>query len=135
MKMITGVDWCLCVVQLPKPGLFQATVALEYMPLQTDNRSSGNGGQFVISIGFVKSSMRDIQTAKSIEATEKPTFIGDANDDKVRVRTIGRKKRLADVKNGVAGLNNLLWNRQIGPDKDVNVLSGCALGEFHGKLL
>ena len=65
---------------------------------------------------------------------KKPTFIGDADDDKVRVRTIGRKKRFADLKNGVAGLDDLLRKGQIGPDKDVDVLSGGALCEFHGWL-
>jgi hypothetical protein len=78
--------------------------------------------------------MSDILSAKTIQTMKKPTLIGDADDDDVRVRTIGRKKRFADFENGVAGLDNLLRKGQVGPDKDVDVLAGGALREFHGRI-
>jgi hypothetical protein len=65
---------------------------------------------------------------------KKPTFIGDADDDKVRVRTIGRKKRSADFENRMARLDDLLRKGQISPDKDVDIPSGDALCKFHGRL-
>jgi hypothetical protein len=134
MKMIAGADLCFGVVQLPEAGVIQAPIALKDLPLLARNWSGGDGGQFVLSICFVKSSMRHIQAAKPIKALEKPTFIGNANDDKVRMWRIGKKKRFSDFKNGVAGLDDLLRKRQVSPDKYVNVLSGRALGEFHGRL-
>jgi hypothetical protein len=65
---------------------------------------------------------------------KKPTFIGDADYDKVGMWTIGRNKRFADFKNGVAGLDDLLWKGQIGPDKNVDILIRRALCKFHGRL-
>jgi hypothetical protein len=119
MKMTPRSALCFSDVQLPEAGLIQATVALEDLPLLPDNRPGGDSGEFVVSIWLVKNSMRDIKTAQTIQAVEKPTFIGDADDHKVRMRRIGWKKRFADFNYGVARLNNLLRKGQVSPDKDV----------------
>ncbi len=133
MKGIAGDDLCFGVVHLPEAGVTQASVALEELPLLTGNRPRGDGGEFVLSIRLVKCSMRDILTAQTIQTMKKPAFIGDADDDKARVWTIGRKKRIADFENRVARLDDLLRKGQISPDEDVDVLSVDALCEFHGR--
>jgi hypothetical protein len=134
VKVIAGGVLCFGVVQLAEAGMSQASVAFEELPLLASDRPGGDCGEFVLPVRLVKCSMRDIVTAKTIQTMKKPSFIGDANDDEVWVRTIGKKKRFADFENGVASLDDLLRKRQVGPDKDVDVLSGDALCEFHGKL-
>jgi hypothetical protein len=68
--------------------LVQASVALEEFPLRADNRPGGNGGKLVVPVWLAKGSMRDTQAAQPIEAIEQLPFIGNADHDKMRVRTI-----------------------------------------------
>jgi hypothetical protein len=65
---------------------------------------------------------------------EKLTLIGNADDDKMRMRTIRRKKRVANCKNCMAGLDDLLREGQVGSDEDVDVWREGVLCEFHGRL-
>jgi hypothetical protein len=122
------------VVQLPEASVFQATVALEESPCLTDYRASRDCGEFVVSIGFVKWTMSDGETAKTVQATEKLALIGNADDDKVRMWIIGRKKRSADFKDRVAWLDDLLRKRQVGPDEGVDVRREGVLRELHDGL-
>src|SRR2546422_5688749 len=117
VKAILEVGLCFDVGQLPETRLFQATVASEDFALWADNWPGGDGGEFVLSIWFVKCPKRHIQTAQPIKAVKKLAFIGNANDDKMRMRTIGWKKRFADFKNSVARLDDLLGEGQVGPDE------------------
>jgi len=108
-------------------------VTPEDLPLFTDERTCGNGGEFAVSIWLVESPMRDVQAAQPIKATKKLAFIGNANDDEMRVLIVRGKKRFADFKNSVARLDDLLGNRQVGSDEDISVGS-VVLRESHDKL-
>jgi hypothetical protein len=134
VKAILGVRLCVGVIQLPKAWLLQAAVASKDLALLADDRPRGDGGQLVLSIGFVKCMNRHIQAAHSLKAMIKLTLISDANEDKVRMWKIWRKES-ADFNNRMARLDNLLRKWQVGPDEDVNVRRGVALREFHGWLL
>ena len=66
MRVIAGGVLCFGVVQLPEAGVNQASVALEDLPLLADDWPGGNGGEFVLSIRLVKSSMGNGEAAKAI---------------------------------------------------------------------
>ena len=102
MKMIPRTVLRVRVVQLPEASVIQAPVVLEESPCLADNRASRDCGEFVVSIRLVKWSMCDREATKAIQATKKLPLIGNADDDKVRMRTIGRKKGSASFENCVA---------------------------------
>jgi hypothetical protein len=120
MKMIPRAVLRVRVVQLPEASVIQAPVALEESPCLADDRASRDCGEFVVSIRFVKWSMCDREAAKTVQATNKLPLIGNADDDEVRMWTIGRKES-ASFENCVACLDDLLRKRQFHPDKYVKV--------------
>ena len=75
---------------------------------------------------------RHVQAAQTVQALEKPAFIGNADDDEMRMDGIVREE-FADFKNRVARLNDLLRTGKVGSDKDIKVRRGV-LRELHGKL-
>jgi hypothetical protein len=102
MKMVARDVPRVRVVQLAEAGMIQAPVAAEESPCLAGNRAGGECGEFVVSIGLVERSMCDRELAKTVQATKKLAFIGNADDDKVRMRTIGRKKGSASFEDCVA---------------------------------
>jgi hypothetical protein len=82
----------LGVGQLPEVWLHQAAVPFEDVPLRAADRPGGDGGEFVLAIGFVEGSKWDVQPAQSIQANEKLPFIGDADDDKMWMGQILRNE-------------------------------------------
>jgi hypothetical protein len=64
----------------------EATIAFEDLPLRADHWPRGDGSEFVLAIWFVERSKRDVGPAQSIQANEQPPFIGDADDDQMRMR-------------------------------------------------
>jgi hypothetical protein len=130
VKAIGRLGWRFGFGQLPKARFQQAAIAFEDLPLWSDHRPSSDSGEFIVAIRFVKISNRDTQTAQTIQAVKELSLIGDTDDHKMRMVKLAWKKGFADFENGVARLDDLLRERQIGADKNVDVWS-AALRELH----
>jgi hypothetical protein len=82
----------------------------------------------------MKSTKRNVVAAQTLQASQKLMLVSDAQNDQVRMRDIVRKKRFANLKAGMARLNDLLRKGKIFSDEEVNVRRVFVLREFHGLL-
>jgi hypothetical protein len=134
VKVIGGRGRCFFVFCLRETGLAQAVIAFEDLAALAADRLRAKGGEFVAPVRLVEGTARNPASAQSVQAPEKLAFAWDGADDQVGMRQVSGKKRLCNLDGCVAGLDDLLGNRKVVPDEEVNVW-WLALREFHGWLL
>ena len=118
----------------------QTAIAAQRPALVTAQEPGTEGGQLAAQIGLVERPESNLQPYEARENIQQFDFGASAAEDEMRMLFVRRDERVAGGLDGrVAGLNRLLRERKIGPDKDVNVgrFAGCRLPEVqgrHGKL-
>jgi hypothetical protein len=60
----------LRIGQLGEAWMSQTAIAFEDLPLGADDRPRGNGGEFVVAVGFVEFSKRNLGAAQVIQTAE-----------------------------------------------------------------
>jgi hypothetical protein len=124
----------LRIVCLQETGVAQTAVALEELAAGALNRRGANRGQLVVAVGFAKGSMIDAESAQSVNTLEKLAFVRDAEHDEMGMRGLGWQKGPGNFNGGVARLNDLLRERKVRPDEEIQI-RWFALQESHGCLL
>jgi hypothetical protein len=92
--------------QLAKTGRTQTAVASKVSPALAEDWLGGQGGQFIFAVRFSKSTAIDPQPAKMIKTLVESAFIGDAQNDEMRMREVSREKRATRFDGGMTGLDN-----------------------------
>jgi hypothetical protein len=116
---------------LGESGNGQATVAFEKLPPVAVNGFGADGGEFITAVGFMENAVGDAQGAQAVGITKQRTFVGSGTNDQVGMRQIGGEKISGDLNGRMTGLNDLLRERKIDSDEEIDVRGGV-LGELHG---
>jgi hypothetical protein len=64
----------------------QTAVTAQQAALATENRASGDSGQLVAAVGFMKRTMGQAKPAEAIETLVEFAFAGNTADDKMGMR-------------------------------------------------
>jgi hypothetical protein len=107
---------------------FEETAAL------APDRFGAEGGEFAPPVRLVERTVRNPEPAQAVDALPKPALVRHGADDQVGMREVSGEKRFANLDGGVAGLDDLLRNREVVPYEEIDI-GGAVLGEFHGGLL
>lgn len=98
----------------------------------TENGFGGEGGQFVVTVGFDERNALDAALLDLVQSAVQLLFVVDADNDEIGVVEMGRQETLADhFHTGVRRLDNDLLVGQVLTDKNVDV----ALGRGGGYLM
>ena len=109
-------------------------IALEELAALAPDRLRADGGEFVAPVRLVEGPVGNPQAAQPVQALEKLAFAGDGADNHVGMSQVSGQKGFGNLDGCVAGLDNLLGNREVVPHEEVKVRR-VALRELHGWLL
>jgi hypothetical protein len=134
VKVIAGGWLVILIVCLRETGLAQAVIAFEDSAALAADRLGAEGGEFAAPVRLVKGSVGNPAPAQSVNALEKLAFAWDSADDQVGMRQVSGKKSLCNLDGCMAGLDDLLRNREVSPHEEVDIRR-MVLREFHRWLL
>ena len=99
--------------------------------MRAEDRTRGQGRQLVAAVRFVERPVRDAESAKSLDALVKLTFVGNAADDQMGMREVLWNEGASGFNSRVASLDDLLREGEIMPHEDVEVRRFGNLLELH----
>jgi hypothetical protein len=119
---------------LAETSLAQAAIASEDSAALSANRLRADSREFVAPIRLIEGTAGDPQAAKALKALKQLALVGDGANHKVRMRDFNGKKRSCHFNGCVAGLDDLLRNREIVPHEEIDIRR-VVLCELHSSLL